>query len=465
MGGAYSRPVDTRAATLVVSPTGDRADYSDIQQALNALPADGGIIYLREGTFNISAPITFPDKPIKIVGSGRNNTVINIGSNAISAFRTAFAKPFSIESLSVIGDNSIAQVFFEWTAAVYMYNPAIFRDIVVGSRTTPTISIKTLFKVPASGFGQIKANILNCSFDTANGQYLYEGNILGDFDISFTEITGDVRIQNEVLNIRAVGLTILSLRGVNALPSAEFTDCYINGSTDGAIQFGVTTSGSLGNKFYGCRFVLYGGIVFGNAAQGFAFVGNIVSALAARAIDVLLNAAGGKIIGNYFSSWTGEAVRINATNLTVSGNYNCRVTETGAANDNRYSDNSGFSGSTIIGPNSIVDGVRRRDVTGGTTTAAFVTVFEHKNAKGVVGIGTIKNTGGVNDLEVRETVTDAFGTTASVVTTVNPGNDYMLDPQTYFGAARPPHVSYKVEVRHPVAATTYSLRHATLGAE
>lgn len=130
----------------------------------------------------------------------------------------------------------------------------------------------------------------------------------------------------------------------------------------------------------------------------------------------------------------------------------------------RYQGNEGFAGSIIIGEDSTVEGVRRKALTAVATTGGFVTQFEHFNRKGVVGIGTIKNTG-ANSLEVRETVTDAFGVTDSSTTTVFAGGDYMLDPQTNFGTARPPHISYKVEVRHPGAATTFSLRHATEGAE
>lgn len=96
------------------------------------------------------------------------------------------------------------------------------------------------------------------------------------------------------------------------------------------------------------------------------------------------------------------------------------------------------------------------------TTPAFVEVFEHACPNGLMGIGTIKNTGG-DSLEVKETGVDLFGTTDSVTTVVGAGSDHTLNPQANLTTARPPYERYKVEVRHPATATTFDLRHATQG--
>jgi hypothetical protein len=72
-------------------------------------------------------------------------------------------------------------------------------------------------------------------------------------------------------------------------------------------------------------------------------------------------------------------------------------------------------------------------------------------------------------MEVREVVTDAFGVTvtSSPAIPVPAGGDYMLDPQTNFTDgvlnARPPYLSYSVEVRHTGVATTYDLQFAAQG--
>ncbi|MGE5663128.1 MAG: hypothetical protein ACM31I_02220, partial [Deltaproteobacteria bacterium] len=158
----------------------------------------------------------------------------------------------------------------------------------------------------------------------------------------------------------------------------------------------------------------------------------------------------------------------DSTGCVVEGNTDCEVAESGTSDNNRYTKIA--SASVIIGPSSIVEGAKKTQVTGAATPAAFTAVagFPRVSLKGMVGIGTIKNTG-ANAMEVREVVTDAFGVTVttSPVVSVPAGGDYMLDPQTNFTDgvlnARPPYLSYSVEVRHPGAATTYDLQFTAQG--
>lgn len=101
----------------------------------------------------------------------------------------------------------------------------------------------------------------------------------------------------------------------------------------------------------------------------------------------------------------------------------------------------------------------------GATVDAYATVVDITQPQGMVGIGTIVNTGFVNGLKVKETVVDKFGTTRSIETVVPLNDDYMLDIQTNFDdgvltKARPPYTAYKVEVKSdvPGSPTTYDLR-------
>ena len=93
----------------------------------------------------------------------------------------------------------------------------------------------------------------------------------------------------------------------------------------------------------------------------------------------------------------------------------------------------------------------------GATLAANAVVFDVIQPDGLIGIGTIINTGGVNDLIVVETVTDKFGNTVTVERVLTAGNPYMLDPQTNFGdlitPAFPPYTEYKVQVRDSLSGS------------
>lgn len=147
------------------------------------------------------------------------------------------------------------------------------------------------------------------------------------------------------------------------------------------------------------------------------------------------------------------------------------ILELASVDGNRY-DNNDFGETpttqpVIIGPNSIFNGVRNKSLTAVVTTSAFTTQFTHRNFKGVLGIGTIKNTGGLN-LEVQETVTDIIaGTTDSRTTVVAAGNTALLNPMSNIGTALPPYNVYAVAVRDQVGGggTTFSLNHSTEGAQ
>lgn len=101
------------AATRVVSSTPGAGDYVTIQEALDSLPAEGGYILVREGTYAASV---FPDKPVIIKGCGRGSTIIDLGAADGSAFSSAFAQDYVIRDLSVTGDASHSQNFLNLDA-------------------------------------------------------------------------------------------------------------------------------------------------------------------------------------------------------------------------------------------------------------------------------------------------------------------------------------------------------------
>lgn len=78
--------VPDRAATVVVHPTPGIGDCTTIAEGVRLLPAQGGMVLVREGTYPQSVTITLPaGKPITIRGCG-NSTVLDLGANAIPAF-------------------------------------------------------------------------------------------------------------------------------------------------------------------------------------------------------------------------------------------------------------------------------------------------------------------------------------------------------------------------------------------
>jgi parallel beta-helix repeat protein len=62
-----------KAATKIVATDGS-GDTNNIQSAINSLPAGGGAVYIREGTYTVSSSITVPSN-VALIGAGAATTI------------------------------------------------------------------------------------------------------------------------------------------------------------------------------------------------------------------------------------------------------------------------------------------------------------------------------------------------------------------------------------------------------
>ncbi len=105
-----------RAAAIVVHGTPGIGDATTIQEAVDMLPAAGGRIFIREGTYAMPDTVTLPDKSVDIVGSG--GTVLALGNLAntpcftipdgLTARRTYTFSNFKVTSNSRIGTSVVS---------------------------------------------------------------------------------------------------------------------------------------------------------------------------------------------------------------------------------------------------------------------------------------------------------------------------------------------------------------------
>jgi hypothetical protein len=149
---------------------------------------------------------------------------------------------------------------------------------------------------------------------------------------------------------------------------------------------------------------------------------------------------------------------------------NVAINLVGAVTDNDVRDlaNTAINGAPGLAVTSSTDGDATIDLVNDTPgSAGNQTITNFPN--GGSGLGLTGMSGGLdgNDMDVRETVTDAFGVTDTYVTTPIVSGDFViLNPQAQKTSALPPYVSYKVEVKSttPGSPTAYSLRHTSQGA-
>jgi len=102
MGMSFGSYASRVVATKVVATDGT-GDFTDIQAGINALPATGGGVYIKEGTYVITSNITFPNSNISLIGCGKSTkiqyTFVGFGMNinGVNGIR--------IQNLYLLGNN------------------------------------------------------------------------------------------------------------------------------------------------------------------------------------------------------------------------------------------------------------------------------------------------------------------------------------------------------------------------
>lgn len=459
------------AATFVVSPTPNVGDYTDIQSALDALPVTGGLIFVREGAYTAPAVggYVMPNKDVEIICAGRGvTTITRVGAGSLFSF--GFDRSYRFAGFTVLGDHGVTdQRAFVRTGAASAKRVKI-ENVNIGSTL---VSADGVMVVLDSGGFQTNWDVSDCDFH------------LPEFPVSPSMIIGTALDNILLTNLRTAGRT--SILGSPILTATGFVMTAL--IVGGLPTF--TIGG--GSKFVSCVFLqsfptsTFGTFcLFANSIicpAGSFTVGADSSFVGCELGSVFAAGSRVRISGCSYLSFSpsvpssGHVLSGNrgsvvvtltfATDCIIAGHAGAMTySEPAGAARNRLSDIDFATLPVTLAADTIIEGSKKTGVTAGVTSASFVTVagFPVVNPKGFFGIGTIKNTGGVNSMNVRETVTDAFGVTTSVTTLVAFGNDYMLDPQTNIDTARPPYLSYLVEVQQIVAATTYDLQFMTNGA-
>jgi hypothetical protein len=99
-------------ATLIVSTSANSGDYTDIQSAINALPASGGKIFIKAGTYALgSTGLTIPVGTNNVVIEGEGTESVNITySGSAEALKvganTGDTRFLSLSNLTITGSSS-----------------------------------------------------------------------------------------------------------------------------------------------------------------------------------------------------------------------------------------------------------------------------------------------------------------------------------------------------------------------
>lgn len=343
------------AADRIVDQSGAGTDTT-IADAITNLPANGGTIYLREATYNITSTLTIPaGKDVVIRGGGKKCT-INIGSNVIAA----------IGIVDTITNLTISDVNF---TAGSLTGQSLIRKTAA---TTTGSGSTTLVRVTAEATGALFEKIFDCGtygiiptikcqecrLPAMTGGYLMDSTTTNlQFAASGSYLSGGVITGGSAPSISLFDGCTWAASGTVTLANCVFDSSFIAPATGTTIEFLSKT------RISNCLFNGGGAsthyIKFGTGSDRSIVTGSTFGTdyTYTRAIDVGA-VTGISVMGCTFGggvAFTSETLRTAGTGGTYCGNINFKVTETGAANQNIYDGNQGFTGSTIIGVSSVVE--------------------------------------------------------------------------------------------------------------
>ena len=351
-----------QCADVIVDPSGV-ADAITITAGLLLLPAAGGSICVVSGTYDVGSgetfPLTMPDKPVKFFGSGRGNTIIDIESAVNGqAFSFVFDREYDFSDFTIKGDESASQrAFANDDIGGTHHNTLTVSRVDTGflaGRTGASGGIAITF-TPFFGWENVVVSDCQFQMGTDASRRFIVGGSSGKFTVNSVRAMGTIDAPGTEVNAtdcRFENMTAAQGLDVNA---SKFEDCFFSALPASDI---IPLTGAGSKEFIGCTF----NMPFNPAVAGPTILsGCRFTATAgppARHLDVDVLATGIVVDGCIFDTGTvtAEAVRTASTGGVYTGNTGLEVTETGAADKNLYTSNTGFTASTTIGPFSKVDG-------------------------------------------------------------------------------------------------------------
>lgn len=214
-GGSWA----TRVVATKVVATDGTGDFTDIQSAINDLPSGGGVVYIKEGTYNISSPISITTNNVALIGAGKA-TKISCTSN-INMISASSVSGIIIDKLYLLGsttagtlqngidfsgvtESAIIDCWFKNQGNNGIYNRAssnrniIMNNrldacqnwcIVIDSSNNCTIVGNVVQNSPDTGIGLNAA-----SYNTISGNSTYNNTQQGYYllDSDYNTVTGNV---------------------------------------------------------------------------------------------------------------------------------------------------------------------------------------------------------------------------------------------------------------------------------
>jgi hypothetical protein len=381
---------DIYAATRVVSLTPGEGTDLTIASAVAALPAEGGTIFIKQGTYPVAATIIIPDKDVTFAFSGGAKiTTTGLGANPLFKSNTGLTaiRKLIFWSPTAVGENlATAQYFLELADVnsrclpeIYSPNITQFRRVfnisaadlayivpaiikVIGGRILPPNVSSTLVKSPL-GAG---------TYDAGRIFYATNCRLLDDSDLTLgwiLDFDGDLFL---------TALTI-SITGASKVDGLTCSETVINGGAGASLEvlggsfdsYNTISAwllvltlklSAVSSKAIGCQLNVGGTIVVNAGGVVISGLSQHINNIVAIAVDILAG-ANYCVVDGSFADCTTAAIRTAAQRTTIgkstfaSTGTNKTILEAGAADRTLVTGCNGIAsggGFTIPGANSLV---------------------------------------------------------------------------------------------------------------
>jgi len=280
---------DTRVATVIVASDGS-GDYTDIQDGIDALPAGGGLVFIKNGTYNLSTTITIAKSNVVLEGQGDNTILfLNSGVNDNIIELGDGVNPYSfiqVKNLKIDGNHNEqttgygiyvtryathcsvkgVHIYDTYSHGIFVYDDADYTDII-------SCYFEETYGDGVYLYKPDRCLIQSCKFNNACSNW---GEMIEVQEASYTRIIGNSFIDNRGEN---GGQAIWVTGTYFGMPKGSF-DTLILGNTIKDCYWGISYGYQYdssermiiqANTFEGC----YGSAI-GSPAPNSVVIGNTI---------------------------------------------------------------------------------------------------------------------------------------------------------------------------------------------